>query len=116
MSIGPPVERIEELQDLVNAGIVTLIGPKMKIETEAGRFVGYSDRRPLKKYKTHFLIEARLPKTANQFSLNPLVQQLLSDEIACLHQLKLASGKEHQTGALLVDLIPISNRFLFLNK
>lgn len=103
LSIGPPVERIEELQALINAGIVTLIGPKMKIETEAGRFVGYSDRRPLKKYKTHFLIEARLPKTANQFSLNPLVQQLLSDEIACLHQLKLASGKEHQTGALLVD-------------
>lgn len=103
LSIGPPLERIQELQALIKAGIVTIIGPEMKLETDAGRFIGYSEKFPLKKYKTHFLIEARLPKTANQFSLNPLVQQLLRDDMASLHQLKLTSGKDYQTGALLVD-------------
>lgn len=103
LSIGPPLERIAELKALIEAGIVTLIEPKMKIETESGWFTAFSQRCPEKKYKTHFLIEARLPKTANQFSLNPLVQQLLRDEIASVHQVTLRSGEIYQTGALLVD-------------
>ncbi|MBO0440827.1 FAD/NAD(P)-binding protein [Candidatus Enterococcus ikei] len=103
LSIGPPLERIAELKALIKAGILTLIGPEMKIETEAGSYVGYSKKFPMKKYKTHFLIEARLPKTANQYSLNPLVKQLLRDEIASLHELKLASGEVYRTGALLVE-------------
>lgn len=103
LSIGPPLERIAELNALIKAGIVTLLSPEMEIATEAGWFIGSSRKDPTKKYKTHFLIEARLAKTANQFSLNPLVQQLLRDEIADLHQLELASGDVYQTGALLVE-------------
>ncbi|WP_207695399.1 hypothetical protein DOK67_0001755 [Enterococcus sp. DIV0212c] len=103
LSIGPPLERIAELKALIKAGILTLIGPEMKIETEAGSYVGYSKRFPMNKYKTHFLIEARLPKTANQYSLNPLVKQLLRDQIASLHVLELSSGEIYRTGALSVD-------------
>ncbi|MGM0219775.1 FAD/NAD(P)-binding protein [Enterococcus sp. AZ126] len=103
LSIGPPLERIAELKALIKAGIVTLLKPEMEIVTEAGGFIASSRKEPIKKYKTHFLIEARLPKTANQFSLNPLVQQLLRDKMACLHQLELASGEVYQTGALLVE-------------
>ncbi|EOI00118.1 hypothetical protein UAW_00292 [Enterococcus haemoperoxidus ATCC BAA-382] len=103
LSIGPPLERIAELKALIKAGIVTLLSPEMEIATDAGWFIGSSRKDPIQKYKTHFLIEARLPKTANQFSLNPLVQQLLRDETACLHQLNLASGEIYQTGALLVE-------------
>lgn len=103
LSIGPPLERIAELNALIKAGIVTLIEPGMEIAMMSGAFIGYSRENPSKKYRTHFLIEARLPKTANQFSLNPLVQQLLNDGIANLHQLKLSFEAVYQTGALLVD-------------
>lgn len=103
LSIGPPVERTAELKALINAGVVTLLGPKMQVTTEADWFVGFSKKYPLQKFKTHFLIEARLPKIANQFSLNPLVQQLLRDQTASLHQVKLGSGDVYYTGALLVD-------------
>ncbi|MBO0474217.1 hypothetical protein IGL98_000919 [Enterococcus sp. DIV0840] len=103
LSIGPPLERTAELKALIKAGIVTLLSPEMEIATEAGWFIGSSRKEPIQKYKTHFLIEARLPKTANQFSLNPLVQQLLRDEIASLHQLELASGEIYRTGALFVE-------------
>lgn len=103
LSVGPPLERTAELKALIEAGIVTIIGPEMKIATEAGWFVGYSEKFPEKKYKAQFLIEARLTKTANQFSLNPVVQQLLSDSTADLHQFSLSSGKTVQTGALSVD-------------
>ncbi|EOL42839.1 FAD/NAD(P)-binding protein [Enterococcus caccae] len=103
LSIGPPLERTSELNALIKAGIVTLLGPEMELTTTSGQFIGYSRKEPNIKYKTHFLIEARLSKTANQLSLNPVVQQLLADEIASLHQLELDSGEYYQTGALLVD-------------
>ncbi|MFD1902212.1 hypothetical protein GQR36_23415 [Enterococcus termitis] len=32
-----------------------------------------------------------------------MVQQLLNDELATIHQLRLASGEVYQTGALLVE-------------
>lgn len=103
LSIGPPLERTAELKALIKAGIVTLVGPKLEIMTDAGRFIGFSKSNPTEKYKTHFLIEARLPKTANQFSLNPLIQQLLNDGIASLHELILTTGEVYKTGALLVE-------------
>lgn len=103
LSIGPPPERTAELKALVDAGIVTILEPEMKVGTENGEFVTYSAKNPAKKYRAHFLLEARLPKTANQISLNPLVQQLLKEEMIGLHQLELASGDVYQTGALLVD-------------
>ncbi|MGX7265273.1 FAD/NAD(P)-binding protein [Enterococcus crotali] len=103
LSIGPPPERVAELKALIEAGVVTILEPEMKVETENGEFVTYSAKNPVKKYQAHFLLEARLPKTANQISLNPLVQQLLREEMVGLHQLELASGKRYQTGALLVD-------------
>lgn len=103
LSIGPPLERTAELKALINAGIVTIIGPKMKLETETDCFVAYSEKFPEKKYKTQFLIEARVTKTANQLSLNPLMQQLLRDKIATLHQFVLASEEIVQTGALSVN-------------
>jgi len=103
LSIGPPLERTAELKALIKAGIVTLVGPKMEIMTDAGRFIGFSKNSPTEKYKTHFLIEARLPKTANQFSLNPLIHQLLKDGIASLHELTLTTGEVYKTGALLVE-------------
>lgn len=113
LSIGPPLERVAELRALIKAGIVTLIGPEMDVRTEAGYFIGSSRQTPDKTYKTHFLIEARLPKNSNQLSLNPVVQQLLKDEIASLHQLELASGELYQTGALSVE--PKTNQILTAN-
>ncbi|MEI5993257.1 FAD/NAD(P)-binding protein [Candidatus Enterococcus mansonii] len=103
LSIGPPLERTAELIALINAGVITLIGSEMSIDTQSGVFLAYSKKNPSKKYQGHFLIEARLSKVANQFSLNPLTQQLLRDGLAELHQLALASGEYYQTGALLVD-------------
>ncbi len=103
LSIGPPLERTAELKALIKAGIVTLVGPKLEIMTDAGRFIGFSKSNPTEKYKTHFLIEARLPRTANQFSLNPLIQQLLNDGIVSLHELTLTTGEVYITGALLVE-------------
>ncbi|ALS01549.1 oxidoreductase [Enterococcus silesiacus] len=103
LSIGPPLERTAELKALIDAGVVTMLEPGMKIETGKGEFVAYSAKNPVQKYQAHFLLEARLPKTANQISLNPLVQQLLREEMAGLHELELANGELYQTGALLVD-------------
>jgi uncharacterized NAD(P)/FAD-binding protein YdhS len=102
LSIGPPLERIAELEALIEAGVVTILSDVMEIKAQNEKFIAFSQRQK-KEYAAHFLIEARLSSTTNQLSLNPLVQQLLNDELATIHQLRLASGEVYQTGALLVE-------------
>ncbi|MTD41374.1 oxidoreductase [Erwinia sp. CPCC 100877] len=103
LSIGPPLERIAELKALIEAGIVTILKEQMDVATQNGTFITFSKKEPEKSYAAHFLIEARLPKVANQFSLNPLTQQLLQSGLAANHQLELSSGAKFSTGALLVE-------------
>jgi uncharacterized NAD(P)/FAD-binding protein YdhS len=103
LSIGPPLERIAELKALIEAGVVTILQEDMNVLTENGTFIAFSKKEPTKKYAAHFLIEARLPKVANQFSLNPLTQQLLQSGLAVSHQLTLSSGEKFFTGALMID-------------
>ncbi|MBO0471787.1 FAD/NAD(P)-binding protein [Enterococcus sp. DIV0242_7C1] len=103
LSIGPPLERIAELEALIEAGIVNILAGEMQIEMRNETFIAFPKDDPENEYAAHFLIEARLPKTENQLSLNLLVQQLLKDGLGTIHYLTLSSGDISPTGALLVD-------------
>lgn len=110
LSIGPPVERIMELKALIEAGIVIILGPDMRIEMKEGQFITYSEGQKANQYSSHFIIEARIPKTNNRKSLNPLTQQLLADELVGLHQLEIAKDVSFETGSLSVD--PWNNQLI----
>ncbi|WP_048942680.1 FAD/NAD(P)-binding protein [Enterococcus faecalis] len=110
LSVGPSVERTEELQALVELGLVTILGPEMRVEMKAGQFITYANLFPENRYNSHFLIEARIPKVNNEKSLNPLTRQLLADKLATLHQLALADGQIVKTGALLI--VPATNQVI----
>ncbi|MGC3056888.1 oxidoreductase, partial [Enterococcus faecalis] len=43
LSVGPSVERTEELQALVELGLVTNLGPVMRVEMKAGQFINYAN-------------------------------------------------------------------------
>lgn len=103
LSIGPPLERIAELKALLTAGIVTVLGPKMKIDMQNGCFIGYSPKWPKQKYQAHFLIEARVNRTNSALSLNPLTQQLIKSGLAGLHSWQDEANPSLLSGALLVD-------------
>ena len=53
LSVGPSVERTEELQALVELGLVTILG-KMRVEMKAGQFITYANLFPENRYNSHF--------------------------------------------------------------
>ena len=52
--MGPSVERTEELQALVELGLVTILGPEMRVEMKAGQFITYANLFPENRYNSHF--------------------------------------------------------------
>lgn len=110
LSIGPPLERMEELQALLDAGVVTLLAPEMRVDTVEGQFVGYSEKVPDHRFASFFLMEARIPSIDVTRSMNPLMKQLLNEEIGRQHSLELLGEKRYFTGAIDVD--PQSNQLI----
>ncbi|KRM71743.1 FAD/NAD(P)-binding protein [Lacticaseibacillus brantae] len=102
LSIGPPVIRIEQLAALVDAGIVTLLAPGMTVETEADHFVVGTTSNDTT-YTAKALFEARVPAVSAPTAINPLMQQLLTDQYASLYALQLQTEKRFQSGAVNVD-------------
>ncbi|MBP1048174.1 FAD/NAD(P)-binding protein [Enterococcus sp. BWM-S5] len=110
LSIGPPLERMEELQALLDAGVVTLLAPNMQVDTVDGQFVGYSKEVPDKRFASFFLMEARIPSVDVARSMNPLIQQLLNEEVGRRHSLELPAQRIYFTGA--IDVERTSNQLI----
>lgn len=79
-SIGPPVRRIEEMIALVEAGVLHVIGPRIRIRrcTTEGVFLVDSPAVPGPPVRCRGLIEARLPDVDLRRSANPLLRYLLT--------------------------------------
>ena len=79
-SIGPPVRRIEEMIALVEAGVLHVVGPRVRIRrsTAEGVFLVDSETVPGPPVRCRGLIEARLPHIDLRRSANPLLRYLLT--------------------------------------
>lgn len=110
LTIGPPLSRTEELIALMEAGIVTILPPGMKVETRHGHFFAYSEAEPETACTASFFYEARLQSTQVSRTINPLLRQLQTDCIAHSRKLTLSSGENFCTGAIAVD--PFTNEVL----
>ncbi|MEV3990990.1 FAD/NAD(P)-binding protein [Streptomyces sp. NPDC049837] len=62
LSIGPPRRRIEEMAALIEAGVLEVIGPRMRVHPENGVFIAESPDVPDSAVTATTLIEARLPE------------------------------------------------------
>ncbi|MFJ8590313.1 FAD/NAD(P)-binding protein [Streptomyces sp. NPDC093598] len=62
LSIGPPRRRIEELAALMEAGVVQVLGPRLRVSDEDGAWTAYSPDVPGSAVRVRTLIEARLPE------------------------------------------------------
>lgn len=79
-SIGPPVRRIEEMIALVEAGVLHVVGPRVRVRrsTADGVFLVDSEAVPGPPVRCRALIEARLPDVDLRRSANPLLRYLLT--------------------------------------
>ncbi|MFV0130107.1 FAD/NAD(P)-binding protein [Streptomyces sp. HMX112] len=62
LSIGPPRRRIQEMAALIEAGVLEVIGPRLEVRAEDGRFVAESPDVPGSRMSATTLVEARLPE------------------------------------------------------
>ncbi|MDD9323369.1 FAD/NAD(P)-binding protein [Pediococcus acidilactici] len=101
LAVGPPAFRIEQILALIKSGILTLIGPDMRVETSDDQFMTYSNRlADHQQYFGNVLIEGRLPQPNAANNTNPLVNNLLQQGLARIFTLQLRDGSSYQTGAL----------------
>ncbi len=78
LSIGPPAERVEQFGALLDAGVLEVLGPDLRIEGTGGRFVARSAACPDVVVRAKTLIEARLPDTDLRRTTDPLLRTLLA--------------------------------------
>ena len=103
LSIGPPALRIDQLQALMGAGIVTILPPGMQIKGIDGQFLLKTPSDPKFSLQAKTLLEARVPAVNAPTAQNPLVQQLLHDGYAHTYELQLNADKRFQSGAIAID-------------
>lgn len=82
LSIGPPASRIEEMAALMDAGILDVMGPGLRVAAD-GRdpggpcFTGTSNQIPGVRVRATVLVEARLPDIDVRRTADPLMRRLL---------------------------------------
>ncbi|MDI3405882.1 FAD/NAD(P)-binding protein [Streptomyces cavernicola] len=78
LSIGPPRRRIEEMTALIEAGVLTVIGPRMEVRAEADGFTAHSPDVPDSTVRAATLVEARLPEADLRRTGDVLLAELLA--------------------------------------
>ncbi|MFF2192657.1 lyase family protein [Streptomyces sp. NPDC058157] len=108
LSIGPPARRIAEMIALVEAGVLTVLGPgtRMDVDPVSGDFAAES-AVPGSRVLARVLIEARLPDGDVRRTADPLLRGLLDTGQA--RPFRITGGREgmeYETGALAVTRRP----------
>ncbi|MEV7024057.1 FAD/NAD(P)-binding protein [Kitasatospora sp. NPDC093558] len=102
LSIGPPARRIEEMAALVEAGVLTVLGPGTRVGTDeaAAAFVAESPAVPGSRVAVSALVEARLPEPELARAADPLLRRLLAAGECRRHRVDGPDGESHLTGGL----------------
>ncbi len=99
---GPPATRVRQLRALVEAGVVQVLGPRMRVtaDEESGTFVVDSPRVPGTSVRVTALVEAHLPATDVRRAADPLLASLHSAGGCRAHFIPDAAGPGYETGGL----------------
>lgn len=101
ISVGPPVLRVEQMHALMQAGILTITGPQIKIVTQQNKFIA-SDIFG-KQYPATQLIEARLHGINMNTSTNPLIQNLIESKLISTKNYRESDGTLFEVGGAVIN-------------
>lgn len=75
LSIGPPIQRLEQMQALIKAGILTVLpaDPIISLDESNGKVDYFNPSMPQEKGEATALVEARLPTSSIQNTADPLI-------------------------------------------
>jgi FAD-NAD(P)-binding len=106
LSIGPPAERIEQFAALVDAGVLEVLGPDMRVDCSDGHFVAYSRTCPDVTVRATALIEARLPEVDLHRASDPLLRTLLDRGECQPYRIPIRGGGHYVAGGVAVTRRP----------
>ncbi|MFE4263123.1 FAD/NAD(P)-binding protein [Streptomyces sp. NPDC056883] len=111
LSIGPPASRIEEMAALMDAGILDVTGPGLRVSADAQDpsgpcFTVTSSEIPDVRVRATVLIEARLPEIDLRRTADPLMSQLLRTGQCRPYRIPGENGADYETGGLAVSERP----------
>ncbi|MFF9767780.1 FAD/NAD(P)-binding protein [Streptomyces sp. NPDC014636] len=108
LSIGPPPSRIEEMTALMEAGVLHVLGPGMRVRADepAGVFVVDSASVPGSRTEVTGLVEARLPEPDLRRTTDPLLRHLTATGQCAPFTLPDPVHGAHETGGLSVTPRP----------
>lgn len=101
VSVGPPLERIEQLRALIKAGVFEVTAAGMHITTSDNEFVARDSRNQV--FHGNVLIEARLGAINLAMSTNPLIANLRDKGLLTQPIRTREDGSTYKLGAALID-------------
>jgi uncharacterized NAD(P)/FAD-binding protein YdhS len=106
LSIGPPAARIEQFAALMDAGVLEVLGPDLRVDCTGDGFVAYSKACPDLTVRAATLIEARLPETDVHRTTDPLLRALLDRGECQPYQMPIRGGGHYVAGGVAVTRRP----------
>ena len=106
LSIGPPAERIEQFAALVDAGVLEVLGPDLRVDCADGRFAAHSRTCPDVTVRASTLIEARLPEVDLHRTTDPLLRTLLDRGECQPYRIPIRGGGHYVAGGVAVTRRP----------
>ena len=108
VSIGPPVQRIEQMIALIDDDVLRVVGPGMWVaHTPDGLgFSGEAKGVPGSAFQGTALIEARLPESDIRETSDPLIRKLLARGGCTHYRIPIRDGGTYETGGLAVTRRP----------
>ncbi|MFC0542369.1 FAD/NAD(P)-binding protein [Kutzneria chonburiensis] len=108
LSAGPPVEHVEQLVALIEAGVLDVVGPGARFEaSEPGRFAVESPSVAGSRRLADVLLDARAPGADLRRDTNPLLRQLLADGMISEHvNVDPLTGRRFASGGLAITESP----------
>ncbi|MGA5131333.1 FAD/NAD(P)-binding protein [Streptomyces olivoreticuli] len=108
LSIGPPPSRTEEMIALIEAGVLHVLGPDMRVlmDERAGAFAVDSPAAPGSRTVVKTLVEARLPEPDLRRTADPLLRHLVATGQCRPYAIPDPDRGDHETGGLTVTERP----------
>jgi methylaspartate mutase epsilon subunit len=105
LTAGPPTARVIELLALIEAGIITIAGPRLRIRPEHSRhqYLLWSPQVRDASFAVRTIVDSRLPKTDVRRDQSPVIRHLIEDGVIRAHTLR-GSPPHFSTGG--VDVTP----------
>jgi hypothetical protein len=106
LSIGPPVRRIEEMAALIEAGVLRVVGPGMRLEADRTGYTVSSSLVPGSTVRVDALVEARLPDITLRRTDDALLRHLLATGQCTTYRIRTPDGGWYETDGMAVTERP----------